>query len=61
MGGDAVVGHFFHFTGADLNLDRNTVHAEQGGVQRLIAVGLGDRNVILEAPRQRFVQIMYSA
>ncbi|MNX50122.1 hypothetical protein D3C86_807400 [compost metagenome] len=60
MGGDAVVGHLFHFTGADLDLDRNTVHAEQRGVQRLIAVGLGDRDVILEAPRQRFVQIMHS-
>ncbi|MNR16705.1 hypothetical protein D3C85_1333240 [compost metagenome] len=55
MGGDAVVGHLFHFTGADLDLDRNTVHAEQRGVQRLIAVGLGDRDVILEAPRQRFI------
>ncbi|MNP16734.1 hypothetical protein D3C76_1091410 [compost metagenome] len=55
MGGDAVVGHLFHFTGADLDLDRNTVHAEQRGVQRLVAVGLGDRDVILEAPRQWFV------
>ncbi|MNK89302.1 hypothetical protein D3C87_1093090 [compost metagenome] len=60
MGGDAVVGHLFHFTGADLDLDRNTVHAEQRGVQRLIAVGLGDRDVILEASWQRFIQVMYS-
>jgi hypothetical protein len=61
MGGDAVVGHLFHFAGADLDLDRHAVHAEQRGVQRLIAVGLGDRDVILEAPRQRLVQIMHSA
>jgi hypothetical protein len=59
--GDAVVGHLFHFAGADLDLDRHAVHAEQRGVQRLVAVGLGDRDVILEAPRQRLVQVMHGA
>ncbi len=61
MGSNAVVGHLFHFAGADLDLDRHPMHAEQRGVQRLVAVGLGDRDVILEAAWQRFVQIMYSA
>src|SRR3546814_669562 len=59
--GDAVVGHLFHFTGTDLDFDRYAVHAEQRGVQRLVAVGLGDRDVVLETPWQWFVQIMYSA
>src|SRR5450830_568185 len=61
VGGDAVVGHLFHFAGANLDLDRYAVHAEQCGMQRLVAVGLGDRDVVLEAAGQRFVQIMYSA
>ncbi|RMS61260.1 hypothetical protein ALP63_05250 [Pseudomonas syringae pv. aceris] len=58
---DAVVGHFFHFAGANLDLDRHAMHPEQRRVQGLIAVGLGDRDVILESAGQRFVQIMYSA
>src|SRR3990167_5314551 len=61
VGGDAVVGHLFHFAGADLDLDRHAVHAKQGGMQRLVAVGLGNCDVVLEAAWQGFVQIMYSA
>ncbi|RMO04789.1 hypothetical protein ALQ48_06206 [Pseudomonas coronafaciens pv. zizaniae] len=58
--GDPVIGHLFHFTSADLDFDRHAMHAEQRGMQRLIAVGLGDRDVILETAGQRLVQIMYS-
>src|SRR5450830_1199338 len=61
VGGDPVVGHFFHFPRADLDLDRHPVHTEQRGMQRLIAVGLGNGDVVLEAAWQGFVQIMYSA
>ncbi len=48
---DAVVGHLFHLAGANLDLDGHAMHAEQGGVQGLVAIGLGDRDVILEASR----------
>src|SRR5450830_2105969 len=61
VGGDAVVGHLFHFAGANLDLDRYAVHAEQCGMQRLVAVGFGNCDVVLEAAGQGFVQIMYSA
>ena len=61
VGGDAVVGHLFHFAGADLDLDRHPVHAEQRGMQRLVAVGLGNGDVVLEAPGQRLVQVVYGA
>ena len=61
VGSDAVVGHFFHFTGTDLDLDRYAMHAKQRGMQRLIAVGFGNGDVVLEPARQGFVQIMYSA
>ena len=60
VGGNTVVGHFFHFTGTDLNFDRYAMHAKQRGMQRLVAVGLWNGDVVFEAARQGFVQIMYS-
>ncbi len=59
--GDAVVGHLFHLAGADLDFDGHAVHAEQGGVQRLVAVGLGNRDVVLESPWQWLVQAVHGA
>ena len=59
--GDAVVGQLFHFAGTDLDLDRYAVHAEQRGVQRLVAVGLGYRDVVLEAAGQGLVQVVHGA
>ena len=61
MGGDAVVGHLFHVAGADLDLDRHAVHAHQHRVQGLVAVGLGDGDVVLELARHRFVQVVDAA
>ncbi len=61
VGGDAVVGHRFHFLGADLNLQRNAGVRLQRGVQRLIAVGLGNRHVILEAAGNRNEVIVHRA
>jgi len=55
-----VVGDLLHFLGADLNLDIH-VHAEQGGMQRLVAVRLGHRNVIFEAARQGLIEAVHSA
>ncbi len=59
--GDPVVGHLFHLAGADLDLDGHAVHAEQRGVQRLVAVGLGNRDVVLEATGERLVQVVHGA
>lgn len=61
MRGDPVVGHLLHLAGADLDLDGHPVHAEQGGMQRLVAVGLGNRDVVLEAPGERLVQAVHGA
>ena len=61
MGRDAVVGHGLHFLGADLDLDGHAMHAEQGGVQRLVAIGLGNRNVVLEAAGHGLVEIVHGA
>ena len=38
--------------GADLDLHRTSVRADHGGVQRLIHVELGHRDVVLEPPRE---------
>jgi hypothetical protein len=48
--GDAGLGHRVHGLGADLELHRRAQRAHQRGVQRLVAVGLGDGDVVLEAP-----------
>ena len=59
--GDAGLGDLVHVGGADLDLDRAAERAEQRGVQRLVAVGLGDRDVILELARHRFIEAVQDA
>ena len=61
MGGDAGVGHALHFFGSNLYFDGNAVHPNQGGVQRLVAVGLGDCDVVFEAANARLVQPVHGA
>ena len=53
MRGDAVLGGLVHLDGSNLNLDGPTVGTDHRGVQRLVEVGLGRSDVVLEAPRQR--------
>uniref|UniRef100_A0A0N5A0C0 NAD-specific glutamate dehydrogenase n=1 Tax=Parastrongyloides trichosuri TaxID=131310 RepID=A0A0N5A0C0_PARTI len=48
---NAVFGLLVHGMGADLHLDGHAFGADHRGVQRLVAVGLGDRDVVLEPPR----------
>ena len=50
---DAELGVAVHLARADLHLHALAVGADHGGVQRLVAVGLGQRDVVLEAPRHR--------
>src|SRR5690606_1364867 len=57
VGGDTVVSHLVHLAGADLNFDGYPVHPHQHRVQRLVAVGFGDGDVILELTGNRFVEV----
>src|SRR5690606_15036939 len=45
--------------GTDLDFDGHTVHPDQGGVQGLVAIGLGNGDVVLEAARYRLVQVVH--
>ena len=47
--------------GADLHFDRRAVRPEQHRVQRLVAVGLGDRDEVAEACVQRLVDRVHHA
>jgi len=58
---DARLGHRFHVVGADLHLDRKAVGCQQGGVQGLVTIRLGDGNIVLELARHRLVQVMDGA
>ena len=56
VGGDAVLGLLVHLEGADLDLDGARLGAHHGGVEALVAVGLGRGDVVLEAAGQRVPQ-----
>src|SRR2546430_8733852 len=53
VGRDAVLCDAVHLARADLDLDPLAVRADDRGVQRLIAVGFRQGDVVLEAPRHR--------
>jgi hypothetical protein len=59
MRGDAALGDRVHVLGADLHFDRRAERAEQHGVQRLVAVRLGNRDEVAETPVERLVQAMH--
>src|SRR5438445_13762215 len=50
---DAVLGRVVHLAGADLDLVRLAGRAEHGRVERLVPVGLGARDVVLDALLER--------
>ena len=52
VGGDAEFGHLVHLSGADLHLDR-PMATDHRRVQRLVAVGLGQADVVLEPAGDR--------
>ncbi|MNS61587.1 hypothetical protein D3C72_946190 [compost metagenome] len=54
-------GHDVHGLGAQLELHAHAGRAHQRGVQRLVAVELGDRDVVLELARQRLVHLVQDA
>ena len=51
VGGKAALGLFVHFLASNLDLDPHLGIVNHRGVQRLIAVALGRRDIILEAAR----------
>ena len=53
VGGDAELGVPVHLLGADLHLHALAVGADHRRVERLVAVGLRQRDVVLEAARHR--------
>lgn len=53
VGGHAVFGEPVLGLGAYLDFDGNALRADDGGVQRLVAVGLGQREVVLELAGHR--------
>ena len=59
VGGDTGLGDPLHVVGADLHLDRGAVGTEQDRVQGLVAIGLGNGDVVLELARYRFVQVVH--
>ena len=61
MRGDPRFGHHVHCLGSHLKFDVYAGRADQRGVQGLIAIELGDRDVVLEAARHRLVQLMQHA
>ena len=56
VGGDTGFGDLVHFVGADLHFNRHAEGPEQHRVQGLVAVSLGDGDVVLELAGHRLVQ-----
>ena len=54
-------GHHVHGLGAQLEFDVDARRAHQRRVQRLVAVELGNRDVVLELARQRLVHLVQDA
>ena len=52
MGGNAVLGYFMHFACADLHFNR-PMTPNHSGMQRLVTVGFGQADVVLEASGDR--------
>ena len=61
MGGDARLSDHMHRLRTHLKLDVQTRGAHQGGVQRLISVQLGNRDMVFESTRHRFIELVQNA
>ena len=53
VGRDPDLGHLVHRVGPDLDLERLAVEGDDRGVERLVEVVLGDRDVVVELARDR--------
>jgi hypothetical protein len=61
VGGDAVLAEGVHLLGADLDLERAPAGPDDRGVQRLISVGLGLGDIVVELARDRRPQAVDNA
>ena len=58
VGRHAVFRHIVHIPGADLHFEGDPFAADDGGVERLIHVGLGRADIVLEAAGDRPVHVV---
>ncbi len=61
MGRHPALGNAVHRLGTDLKFDGIAVRPDQRGVQRLVTIGLGDGDVVLELARHGLVQTVKHA
>ena len=61
VGGDAVLGGVVHLPGADLHLEGDALPADDGGVEGLVAVGLGGGDIVLEPAQHGVEQVVDDA
>ena len=48
MTGNTALSHSVHFTRTDLHFDRQTIRADQGRVQALVAVAFRNGDIVFE-------------
>ena len=48
MAGNTALCHSVHFTRTDLHFDRQTIRADQGRVQALVAVAFRNGDIVFE-------------
>ena len=58
VGGNAVFRCLVHLPGTDLHLEGDALRADDGGVQGLIHIGLGGRDVVLKPSRHQIEQVV---
>ena len=58
---DAELGLAVHLLGADLHFQRAAARPDHRGVQRLVVVALGPRDVVVELLRDRLPQVVHHA
>ena len=61
MRGDAEIGFFLHIAGTDLHLDPVIAGTDHGRVNGTVTVGLGRRDIILEATRHSWIVAVHDA
>ena len=61
VGGHAVLRRLVHLPGADLHLEGDALPAHHGGVQGLVAVGLGGADIVLEPAQHRLEHVVDTA
>ena len=59
--GDAVFGDLVHLFGANLDLERDAVRTDDGGVERLVHVRLGRADIVLETAQNGTVKVVDDA